>query len=244
MNHVADLLRSHQGHTAKDWTYRSLVAIIILAAGLRVVGISAHGLRPDERASVSIAVGSILTNPIVTADGLFTPGDFWSENTLHNVVEATIAQAAGNQLLFNILLHYWIRLLGTQDFFVRLLSVFFGIFAVLLVYQIALVLCSERVARFASLLSAVHPLLLLYSQEARAYAAATAFSLVGTLIFIRLTGFGRPETTRGGSWCVYGLSVGAALLSHYLTVYIFLGHILFAMLRVRDPRVCAVPERH
>ena len=218
--------------------FKWVVLIVALAAGLRLFGLADHGLWLDERFSVSNAVGSVLAEPITTAPGAsFTPKDFWARNTARNVMEATIRQDSGNALLFNGLLHYWIVLFGTRDFFVRLLPALFGVAIVLLVYLLARALCSERVARIAGLLAALHPFLIHFSQETRSYALATSLSLAATLIFVKLSVRRRPEKSFVWGYLLYGLVVAAALLSHYLTVSIFLGHALFAVLSVRDRRV-------
>jgi hypothetical protein len=216
--------------------YNWIILIVALAAGFRLYGIAEHGLWLDERFSVSNAVGSILTEPIVQP-GSFTAKDFWAGNTIHNLVEATIKQDSGNAILFNSLLHFWINLFGTRDAVVRLLPALFGIAVVPLVYLVARSLGSERVARIAGLLAALHPFLIHFSQETRSYAMATSLSLAATLVFVRLVVRGGPEKARLWSYLLYGLLVAAALLSHYLTVSIFFGHALFAVLRVRDRKM-------
>lgn len=216
---------------------RLLIPILALAAGFRLFNVAKHGLWWDERISVSNAAGSILAEPIASSSSAFTGQDFWSGNTIHNVIEATVTQDGGNNLLFNVLLHYWIQLWGTQDLSVRLLSALFGILSVWLVYRLALSLCSKKIACIAGVLAAAHPFLIRYSQETRSYALATFLSLSATLVFIHLVGVNHSKSPLARNWLLYGLLIGAALLSHYLTIYVFLGHALFAILHVRGQRV-------
>ncbi len=209
-----------------------IVSILILAASLRLFRIAEHGLWGDEQVSISNAVGSILAAPVSTKQE-FAGQEFWAGNNFRNVIEATI-QDGGNNLIHNILLHYWIQLWGTSDLSVRLLSVIFGMGVVFLIYQITLLFCSRKVAYCASVLAAVHPFLIRYSQEARSYALATFLSLAATFIFINLTTLNSPKLKITRNWFLYGLLVGLSLLSHYLTIYIFLSHVAYALLVVRE----------
>jgi uncharacterized membrane protein len=67
-------------------------------------------------------------------------------------------------------LHWWFRAFGFGPFQGRLLSVFFGTFAVLLIYALANYLFNRRAALLAAVLLATSQLSIMYSQEARPYA--------------------------------------------------------------------------
>jgi uncharacterized membrane protein len=213
-----------------------LIAVLFAAAALRLFSIAEHGLWFDERVSVSCATGSILSQPVNESKD-FTPRDFWSETRLGNLAEATIREDGGNGLLFHLLLYFWTALFGISDFAVRLLPALLGTLAVLLVYKLALSLCSARVALLASAFAAIHPLLIRYSQEARGYTLATLLSLGATLLFVELVMDKRAARTRARGWIFFGLLAAASLLSHYLSIYVFLALALFAALRVRDKQV-------
>ena len=224
-------------HQIPSWrggnTFYLLIVIMALAAAVRVHAIDAHGLWYDEKVSVCIAMGDHPSDPVASEQGLFTARDFWAGNTIGNVVRAT-NKDNGNGLLYHVVLHYWIKAFGTTDLSVRLLSALFGTLIVLLVYFVAAQLCSNRIAIVASCFAAFHPLLVRYSQEARPYALATLLSLVATLLFIKLIQVQRPKSIPAGMWLLYGLTAGASLLSHFLTGYVFLGHIAYAAVSVRS----------
>ncbi len=200
------------------------------------MSVAEHGLWWDEQVSVSNAVGSSLSEPIVSSITGFTEQDFWAGNSLHNVIEATVLDG-GNNLLHNVLLHYWINLWGTSDLSVRLLSAIFGVGVVLLVYLVALSLSSRKIAYYAGGLAALHPFLIRYGQEGRSYAMATFLTLAATFIFINLNNLNSLKFAVAQSWFLYSLLVSAALLSHYLTVYIFIGHTVYAALLIRDRKL-------
>jgi uncharacterized membrane protein len=199
-------------------------ALLLLATALRVYGLGAHGLWVDEMTSVSIACGSILQRPIGSGPS-FTPADFWAGNTLAHTVEAVVAQDGGNGLLFSVLLHGWVRLAGTSDIAVRVPSVLAGILTVAAAYALALRLTSVRVAWWAGVLVATHPLLIRLSQEARAYSVATLLGALSTLFFVRwITGSGGRLIL-----VAYGLTSAALCLTHYLAASVLVAHGAFAV---------------
>jgi uncharacterized membrane protein len=218
-----------QGHAIR------LTALLLLATALRVYGLAAHGLWGDEMTSVSTACGSILLRP-VGSGSTFTPTDFWDGNTARGTLEAIVADG-GNGLLYQLFLHAWVRVAGTSDIAVRLPSVLAGVLTVAAVYALALALTSARVAAWAGVLVAAHPLLVRLSQEARAYSMATLLGVLATLLFVRWT-------TQGGRLVLvaYALTATALLLTHYLAASVLGAHGVFALLAaaVRPRRTATV----
>jgi 4-amino-4-deoxy-L-arabinose transferase-like glycosyltransferase len=208
-----------------------LLILLVVAAIIRCVAIEAHGLWADEFTTITNATGVPYSQPVERLRESFVQRDMWSENTLSNVVATVIMQDGGNGILYNFLLHFWIRTFGTRDLIVRLPSVMCGVLIVFLIHRLASELVSNRVAWWASAWVAVHPLLVRYSQETRAYALATLLALVATYTLVRIW---KETTTSRGWWVWYGLAAGGAILSHYLSAGIMAGHAAFAVLRLRD----------
>ncbi len=217
----------------------AVLALTLAAAVVRFHGLGAHGLWCDEFVSLSSATGGTLVTPISPGTPTFTSADFWREDTLGGLSRAVARQDVGNGVLHAVALHYWVAAFGTSDVAVRTLSVLAGIGVVLLTWSLARSLLTEDVALLAAALAALHPMLVRYSRETRAYALAMLLALAATCLFVRLwrvAADSRPSRlpARG---LAYGLFVGAALLAHYLVAAIFAGHALFALLRVREARV-------
>lgn len=211
-------------------------ALALLAGAVRFWGLGAHGLWCDEFLSVASATGGSLVSPIAPGAPSFTVEDFWRESSLAGLREAVARQDGGNGVLHAVALHYWIDLFGTSDASVRALSALAGVGLVLLAYALARALWSEGVGVAAAVLLSLHPMLVHYSREARGYAMATLFALAATCVFVRLGG--EADAPRGRRHALaYGLLAAAALLSHYLVAAVFAGHLVFALLRVREGRV-------
>lgn len=111
--------------------------------------------------------------------------------------------------LFHLLLGYWIQL-GESEFRLRLLSAIFGAVGVLLIYQLGKDLGGKEVALSGAWLSALSPLLIWYSQEARSYSFLVFMGLVVTIAVVKL--FLRPTL---GWWLLFIVAMTAALYTHY-----------------------------
>ena len=71
--------------------------------------------------------------------------------------------------LYFFILHFWMKIFGDGEVAMRILSLIFGISAVPLVYTSAKKITTRTNAKFATALSAVSPLLVLFSTEIRMY---------------------------------------------------------------------------
>lgn len=79
--------------------------------------------------------------------------------------------------LFHLLLHFWMRL-GTSESWMRLLTVIISVFSIYLFYKICLKLLDKKFALFSSLLMAINPYAIYYSQELRPYPLTVLLSLL------------------------------------------------------------------
>ena len=71
--------------------------------------------------------------------------------------------------LYFFLLHFWMKIFGNSEIAIRSLSVIFGILTVPLVYIVSKKVASEKVAILSTLVTAMSPLLVFFSVEARMY---------------------------------------------------------------------------
>src|SRR4051794_6366697 len=114
---------------------RLLVTALLVAAGLlRLSRIEAHGPWLDELLSVTSAMGASLDVGIVAPGVSFQADDLARNNTLGHVRDAVFQQDRGNGILYNVLLHGWIKVFGATDASVRFPSVAAGVVIVFLVH--------------------------------------------------------------------------------------------------------------
>ena len=139
----------------------ALVAVLLLAAALRLYGLGFESLWLDEAISVKFA--NLGVSEIV--EGSKTDNNFPT---------------------YYLLLHYWVAIFGESEVAVRLPSALMGILAVYLVYAIGDRLFGRGTGVVAALLVSVSPYLVLYSQEARVYNLMALAALASFYFLLRL----------------------------------------------------------
>lgn len=208
------------------------VILILLAIITRFVAFDSHGIWVDERVSLLITHG-LHYKELQNLPNGFQPNDLYGSYNMAGVLKATI-EDNGNSLLFNWILYFQTKLFGINEWSLRLPSVIFGILTIILGAKFANRLFGRDAALATILLLIISPMLLRYSQDARPYAMAMYFSLLATYAFWNLTFFEVSDKKKQIYYIVlYGLSVSVSLLTHYLSVYVFLAHIIIALIFVR-----------
>lgn len=204
-----------------------IVALIALAASMRLYQIDYRGLSANETVMLCTANGiSARSNGsfriLSEIDSSFTKQDIRKLKTYHNVVNATV-QNGGNSLVYNLTLSWWTKLTGNSNTAIRMISLIFGVFTVVLGYYFCRQLFNKQTAVIASLLLCIHPILVEFGQLARAYVPATFFILASTYSLYQVT------VSKKHIWLhipLYVLCVCLSILCHYQTIFIFIAHIL------------------
>jgi mannosyltransferase len=163
---------------------RLLVAIVLLAAALRFATLGVQSLDSDEGFTAEIARKSL--------------GGALSQ----------VPHTESSPPLYYALVWLWAKVFGTSAWGLRSLSALAGTLAVPVIYAIGAELRSRRVGLIAAAFAAVSPLLVWYSQEARAY-----------MLFMLLTSVAFLFLVRGRVW-LWALASGAALATHYFAAIV------------------------
>ena len=108
----------------------------------------------------------------------------------------------------------WTQLTGTGEFGLRSLSALAGVATVPVVYLIGIELCGRRTGLMAAALVAVNPMLLWYSQEARAYSLLVLLCAVSLLYCVRALRSGSRRDL-----VLWGIASGLALATHYFAAF-------------------------
>jgi len=161
-----------------------LIAVILLAAVLRVVGAAQQSLWTDEVESLKL---------------LTQPGADIGYVLLRNF----------HGPLHKAFLVAWTTAFGLSDLSVRLSSAFLGTLTVAVTYLFGRRILGERAARWAAVLVAVNPFHIYYSQEVRAYVLLMGFGVVGLWSFLLEV---RERSVRSAV-LLFLTSAGAALSS-------------------------------
>ena len=107
----------------------------------------------------------------------------------------------------------WARVFGTNEVALRSLSALAGTATVPLVYLIGRRLASPRVGLVAAALTACSPVLVWYSQEARAYALLVLLCAGALLLFLRACSRSAP-----GALLAWATASALAIATHYYAV--------------------------
>lgn len=190
-----------------------LVPVILLAAGVRLLGLGNTDLWGDEAFSVMTALG-----PVSHLLSMLSSGE-------------------PHPPLYPFLLVGWLRLFGHSEFVARLPSAFAGIASVPVAAAIARSYASEKdrtaaviAPVVAGLLVALNPIQVWYSQEARMYAQVSFFAGLATLALVRLW------QGRRGSSILYVLAVLGTAGSHYYGLFVPLAHGIVVLAFARQRR--------
>lgn len=198
-------------HTSSLWWF-ALAFCVAAGFAARVVNLDAQSLWLDEAMFVEAAGALTVTETI----------EYMGYHDIHPP-------------LYALFLRGWIRVVGSSDFSVRLLSVFFGLLLIPSTAWLALVLTGRRdVALLSAVMVTFGGYHVFLSQECRHY---TWLALVGTLNVIMLIRFMERGTW---VWLVgFTGSMLAGILSHYNMIFFMAGALLLSLLRGRRKQVAA-----
>jgi len=174
-----------------------LAAILLLAALVRLLGISTESLWLDEATSLMVAQ--------LPPDELIR----WTANDIHPP-------------LYYLALHYWV-FMGQSELVVRGLSTLAGVLAVGALYGLAGTLFDRRMGLWAALLLALNPLHVWYSQEARMYALLTLLYTLSLWLALRL--WRRPSWGRAVAYVL--VTTAALYTHYYSVFAVLIANAFF-----------------
>jgi hypothetical protein len=126
----------------------------------------------------------------------------------------------------------WTHVFGTGEVGLRSLSALLGTSTIPVVWALGRRLGGDRAGLFAAALVAVNPMLVWFSQEARAYALLALLAALSALLWLRA--LERPCAGRAAAWAVVA---AAALATHYYAVFLVAPMALWLVLRAPSTRV-------
>jgi mannosyltransferase len=168
-----------------------VAGLTVIAAVLRFVSLGAQSYHHDE---------------IVTASRVLRDG-FW-----HAMEAVGFSESAPP--LYYALAWLWTQLTGTGEVGLRSLSALAGIATVPVAFLLGAELRGRRTGVVAAALVAVNPMLLWYSQEARAYALFVLLTALSVLYFVRALDRGRRR-----DFLAWGIASALALATHYFAAF-------------------------
>ncbi|HEY81414.1 MAG TPA: hypothetical protein G4O05_10150 [Caldilineae bacterium] len=181
--------------TALAWPRWAILILVLWAAfGLRLYRLDVQDIWWDEARNIDVATRPLSQVAIAPELDIHPPLYFYT-------------------------LHAWTRAAGASPFATRFLSVWFGILAIALTYQLGRKLTPGlgwTAGTLALTLAAFAAYGLAEAQETRMYTMSWAILAAGMLALLRALRCDAPFR----HWLLFGALAGIALLTHYSTVFI------------------------
>jgi mannosyltransferase len=181
-----------------------LVALIVLAAVIRVITLDNQSIWADEALTVyeaGLPFGSMI----------------------HTVITVETTPP-----LYFVVVWVWARLFGTDPVVLRTVSSLAGLTMVPIAYLCAKELVSRRAGLLAAAFVAVNPFMIWYSQEARSYMLVAALSGAAFLWFIRSL---RAPTRRNLIW--WAVFSSLAVMTHFFASFAIVPEAVWLLWRHR-----------
>ena len=204
-----------------------LWAILVLALGLRLYHLDAHGIWFDEKSTMVVSQGIVLdggNQKDVFDKGklVYTNQEFWREKKLPDYYEAMTRSDIGNGSFYYLLLHHWLNVFGISDFSTRLLSVIFSVLTVFLLFIFTKhFFKSNTLALTSATLAAIEPFFIAYSQQARNYSLTFFLTLFASYCLLRALEADEKKESALKWYIFYGISALLGLYSHFLVASVF-----------------------
>jgi uncharacterized membrane protein len=168
-------------------------------------------------------VGAVVRLGGLTAQSFWLDEYLWTQNSAGSVGDI-FRLADGYPPLYGIIVHGMMQAGLDSDWWLRLPSAIAGILTVPLTYAVARRVGGRGPALAATVLMAVNPMAVWYSQECGAYALFMLAALASTWCFLRLLGVG----SRGAAWG-YAITVCLGFGLHYYFGFVVASHALIAL---------------
>jgi mannosyltransferase len=207
------LLRTHPLRALVSSTpmARGTLAVLCVAAALLRLIPSGQDLRLDEAQSINVA-----SHPLISG----------AQPSLFVTTAADV-----HPPVYLVLLHVWMRMVGTDLSLLRLPSEIAGILCVPALYLLGRALYGRRVGLIAALIGTVSPIWIWHAQEARMYPFVLLFTILSTWLLI-------TALRHGGRLRFSGFAVFSVLgvYSHYFALLVLLAQVVYIVLERRQNR--------
>lgn len=214
-----------------------LILILVIGIALRFHNLDTYSIFFDEKSTMLVSQGIVLegaNQKEVFSKATFTPTEFWSPKTFADYCEAMTRSDIGNSPFYYLLIHLWMDTFGYSDYSARALSAVFSVLIIGLSFIFTRRFFGTRTALIAAFIVAIEPFFIAYSHQARNYSLTFFLTLLSTYYFLQIMENENNRKTDLKLYVGYSIVSGLCLLSHFLTISVFLAHGLYAVLFLRN----------
>ena len=180
-------------------------------------------------ANLILGVISLNLSPI----GLDEPFSiFHAQMDLSDIVSHL--KGGNNPPLYEIVLHFWIKIFGISPISVRFPSLVFSICTLFFTFKIAERISGTQDAFFAILLMSFSNYYIYFTHEARAY---SLFLLLTVLLIYLVIRISEQKESKNAEFIAFGLVAALLLYTHYFGLFVFIFQSLVLVLINRKERI-------
>ena len=179
-----------------------LLLILLLGAVLRIYGLGTESFWLDEADTVKSTE--------------FTVPQIIEKIYVHSTILPEIwGEGAGSVPLYYILVNYWTKIFGLDEFKLRLFSALFGIISVYLIFLLGRLLFNSQIGLISAFILAINHQHIYFSQEARMYSMIVALTLLSVLFLFRSL-----QSNKTINWVAFVITSTALLYTYYFGFFI------------------------
>lgn len=160
--------------------------------------------------------------------------DFWLDEAssifFANNIGLCFISKDPNPPLYIILLSFWLKLFGKEEYIIRLLSVIFGVLAIFVSYKLGTYLFNKHAGLINAFILSISPFHIWYSQEARGYALFCFLVLLTSYLF-----FLALEKDKNYLWGLFTFSLVLSAYTSYFTFFLIGGEATVFVIRKYRP---------
>ena len=142
--------------------------------------------RFDWSLIIVLLFGFFLRNFDLTGESIWLDEEFSLEMARLSLAQTLSTTINDNPPLFNLTLHFWLRLFGETEFSIRFLSVVFGVLGMVMIYKLGHLMFNKEVGIVSAIILGVSVFHIFYSQEARMYILMALLTLFSFYFLIKL----------------------------------------------------------
>lgn len=147
-----------------------------------------------------------------------------SSHTLSGVIHTVALDV--HVPLYHVIVHFWMFFFGDSVETVRLLSLFFFLLTIPVIYLIARFILSRKWALFATTLFSFSPFMDWYASEARMYTLLVLLASLNQYFFLRIL-------KKRSGWLGYGITAVIGAYTHYFFLFTLLAEGLYFLFNRR-----------
>lgn len=211
-----------------------LVSIVLVTSKKRFFG--------DEFFTLLESMGQVPFSDSLLKQNEFTNNKFWADNNMANAYHASGIADNGNMMLYNISIHYMVKIFGNKRPILLCLVSLTGFWlSLFMILRTSTLLFDSKTGWIACLLTLFHPVMLEMALELRSYSMAIAFCITSTYFYLKIV----MTEDQSKSLLInnrelvilslfYGISSIIAIFCHFLSALVLIAHLVFAITFVRQ----------